>query len=438
MINAGGNGSGKTYGLIAVCAAFIWPNLAPPCFSQTFKNWKHPKKVWIVSNPSELGDTGAIQSTIDELWPRGQYDAEKKGKLYQSKFKSNTGWTIELKSTEQDEKEFRGASVGLIVVNEPLPERIWRELIARTRRGGIIIGAMTSLYDEPWVVDGLLNKHNGQDYRILYGGVEENCKDHTSGGTLSHARIEQILAQYPEDEREARRTGRPLGLSGRILKSFDQAVHVIRGEYKLPKECSIIQVVDPAIGKPLAVIYANVDPAGQLVIYDEYPHFDFDGAPDDNLTVSDYARIFQTIEMGHGRPVDSRILDRHFGNQRRTLGGLTLKEEFGNAGVNFFDSYALEDSVEVETGIRKMKDFLHFDAKKPIDNLNRPKLLVHESCTNTIASLQNWARNSKTLKPMEKYKDFADCVRYLVMSEPQMEVKREWRQGPTAKYGVSA
>src|SRR3990167_7269145 len=32
VINAGGNGSGKTYGLIAILGAFIWPGLAPACF----------------------------------------------------------------------------------------------------------------------------------------------------------------------------------------------------------------------------------------------------------------------------------------------------------------------------------------------------------------------------------------------------------------------
>src|SRR3990167_8619621 len=51
VINAGGNGSGKTYRLIAILGAFVWPLLAAECFAAPiFKNFPYPKKIWIVRN----------------------------------------------------------------------------------------------------------------------------------------------------------------------------------------------------------------------------------------------------------------------------------------------------------------------------------------------------------------------------------------------------
>lgn len=434
VINAGGNGEGKTWGLVAALGAFMFDSAAPQCFNaDIFHNFKGPKKIWVVSNPSELGETSAIQSAIDELWPKEMYEADKKGKQYKSVFRSKSGWVLELKSTEQHEREFRGSNVGIVALNEPIPERIYRECLARLRSGGLMLGAMTSLYDEPWIVDGLLNKHDGNDYRIIYGNVEENCKDHTPGGTLKHDQIEKILAQYPEDEREARRTGKPLSLSGRIFKSFDRNVHVREFEI-INSGVSHGMVVDPAIGKPLAIVWRFVDAAGVLHYYDEFPNFEFQGAKDSNLTVSDYVELIKAREAG--RKIDTRILDRHFGNVRRTLGGLTLKQEFEQAGISFTDSYTMEPAAEVEAGILKVKEYLKHDKTKPIDALNTPKIIIHPNCKNIISSFERWSRNPETGKPLEYGKDFMDCIRYDVMSNPAIETPRNWGTGKQPFYGV--
>jgi len=298
VINAGGNGSGKTYGLVAILAAFCWPGLAPECFSAPiFKNFPYPKRIWIVSNPGELGMTGAIQSSIDELWPKKRYTASKNARQYNSVFRTDTGWEIELKSTEQSITEFRGANVGVVAINEPIPEDIFRECLARTRKGGIIPGAMTSLDDEPWIVGGLLEKHDGKDYRVLYGPVEDNCKDHTPGGTLAHDQIERILSKYPEDEQQARRTGKPLSLSGRIFRTFDRGVHVIP-ECRPPAESAVFMAVDPHGGKPFAVVWGFADAGGNMTIFDEWPNYEFFGARDTGQTISDYVELFKAKEAG--------------------------------------------------------------------------------------------------------------------------------------------
>ena len=434
-VNAAGNGSGKTYGIIAILGAFIWPDIAPKCLqAEIFKKFRGPRRARLISTPKELEQIGSIQTTIEALWPRDRYVADKKGKSFFSQFSSSSGWLIDCMSFEQSQTEFAGPNVGVLVINEPPPEPIYKESLARLRNNGICLMSFTSLNENTWVVDGLLSKANGKDIRVVYGDIEDNCIEHGENGVLEHAQIEKILNQYDPDEREARKTGKPLRFSGRVFKTFDRNIHVTREDTAPGDDCSHFMVVDPAIGKPLAVIWAAVDKAGVITIYDEWPEFQFQGAKDSNMTVSDYAELFKAREVG--RRIETRIIDRHFANVRRTVGGLTLKQEFGERGIEFIDSYKMDPSVEVETGILKVKEYLRYDTTKPIDALNRPRLQISPRCTNVIASMERWSRDPKTGKPQEDYKDFADCARYLVEASPEITEASKWEVGRKAFYGV--
>ena len=176
-----------------------------------------------------------------------------------------------------------------------------------------------------------------------------------------------------------------------------------------------------------------MDKAGVVHYYDEWPEFAFEGAKDGNLTVTDYANLIRSREAG--RKVDVRILDRHFGNARRTLGGMTLRQEFAEQGIDFIDSYALPGE-EVETGIMKVKEFLRYDTLRPVDSLNRPRVVFSPKCKNLIAAMERWGRDPETGKPMEEYKDFADLVRMDLMSNPIVEEQVYWPNTSGAHYGV--
>lgn len=435
VFNGSGNGGGKTFGLVALFVAVMYPDLAP-AWAVPLHPWKYPKRARLVSTPKELEEVGAIQTTLKELMPKGRFEAAKKGKQYPSEFKTDTGWVLDLMSYEQADSEFAGPNIGLLGFNEPPKESIYRECLARLRKGGLCLGAMTSLNENPWVVDGILNKADGDSIRVVYSDVEENCRQHGTNGTLEHEQVEKILAQYDPDEREARKTGKPLAFSGAIFKTFHAKVHVVEKEPE--SRDAIYHVVDPAIGKPIASLWAAVSEAGHVHIFDEDPHEQFEGMKDLNLDPRGYVERFRRTEQERQVKVQTRILDRHFGNSRRTLGGLTLRQEFSEAGMDFTNSYTMDPKVEVETGILKVKEFLKYDSSRPMDSLNRPRLTVHPRCRNTIKALSRWSRDPKTRKPKEEFKDFADCVRYLVMSNPEVEILPQWDDADTgqAHYGV--
>jgi phage terminase large subunit-like protein len=437
-----GNWVGKTASAIALLGACIWPTQAEDTVfnDKLFKAWEslgYPKRARIVSTPKELENIGSIQTEVKKWWPAGKFTSDKKGKQFPSEFRTNTGWVIDLMSYEQQESEFEGATIPFFVFNEPPPEKIYNACIARMKFGGKILMPMTPLADSAWIYDRLVAHDGTKGIKVIYGDTEDNCREHSKNGVLPHSAIQALSDSCDPDDREARLHGKFLHLAGQIFKTFNRDVHVIKDQPldNFLSGTHIYQIVDPAIGKPFAVIWANVTATGIITVYDEYPHIEFQGAKDSNLTVKEYADLFKAIE-GHYKP-DERILDRHFGNQRRTTGGLTLKQEFDEQGIEFQDSYSIGDSSsEVETGILKVKDLLRYNTAKPIDNINRPRLQVFESCTNTIHSLERWGRNPKTGKPKEEYKDFADCFRYLAMTDPEIVQERPWELKDRT-YGVN-
>ncbi len=437
-----GNWCGKTASAIAILAGCIWPDQAEaPIFNnKVIKDWTSfgfKKNARVISTPKELENIGSIQQEIIRWWPKGRYTGNKKGKQYQCEFTTDTGWVIDLMSYEQHEDEFEGATISLFIFNEPPPEKIYDACLSRMKFDGKILMPMTPLSNSAWIYDRLVANDGVNGIRVIYGRTEDNCIEHGKNGVIPHAAIEKFANSCDPDEREARLEGRFMHMAGQIFKTFSRDAHVVKigdiNEFLNGK--TIYQVVDPAIGKPLAIIWAAVGDDGAVTIFREYPEFEFQGAKDSNMTVRDYVDMFKRIE--EGRPANTRILDRHFGNVRRTMGGLTLKQEFSEHGIDFMDSYSIADvSTEVETGILRIRDYLRYNKDKPIDSLNQPRLYIDESCINVLHSMERWRRDEKNGKPKEEYKDFADCVRYLVMANPEIDRPREWGVTP-AHYGVN-
>ena len=436
-----GNGWGKSEVLVAILTAALWPQMAPAALKvPLLMDWAYPKQARIYSTPAELAENGSLQTAIARLFPKGRYTSHKGGYGYPSVFVTDSGWTLDLFSYERPAKEAAGPNIGFQIFNEPPPQDLWTEAVARTRAGGIIVGGMTSLDDNPWIVGDVFDKADGKSIRMRYGNSCENCKTHGVNGNLEHSRIMAILDQIRDPaEREARFSGKPLSLSGRIFRTFDPAIHVITPIERVPPGTAVYQVVDPAGGKPFAIIWAYVDKTGTLTVFDEWPNDQFAGAKDPGLNIQDYVSIFQTKEAGF--KVQSRIMDRRYGNTSHKPGSLTLRQDFAEPphNIEFLNSYSVgEDKPEVQTGILKVLDYLHYDKSKPVDSVNRPKLFITSNCRNTIESVQKWMRDPKTLKPKDDhFKDFSDCLRYLTMANPEVEESVAWVQPSGPHYGVN-
>lgn len=410
------NGVGKTVGLVSIAGAIMFGSSNRYFDYPLFKSWPHPKRLRIVSEPSQIEEGGPIPTEIKKWWPRGRYQTFKDSKHYVKRYEAGE-FILEVLTYQQEAEQHEGANLGLVLFNEPPPEHLWTPNISRLRAGGIAVVGMTPLTEAGWFFDKVVPRH--QDF-IVYGDVETACRQHGTRGHLEHEQIQKMIAEYDPEEREARIEGKAMYLKGLIFKTFNPQVHILKDTLLPPSNATIYQVVDPHTDKPFAIIWAFVDARGDVFVYDEWPNQDFYKWRNCQLTIPDYKKIFQDKEQG--LIVHKRIIDRHFSEVTHLKGMTrkTLRDDFREAGVDFMPSYQAKEEMDV--GIAKVREYLRYNPDRPIDTLNKPKIFINKHCQNTIKSLSRWSRDPKTGDVQDQFKDFCDVVRYLVMDSPQVDV----------------
>lgn len=407
------NGTGKTSLAVNLLGNLIFGSQNSFFNHAIFKDWKHPKRARYITDPKLVEEIGPFHSEIEKWWPKGRYESLKGGKNYFSQYKAN-GWVVDVMTYDQEVKQFEGSTLGLVICDEPPPQPIWNASISRLRLGGMILCLMTPLTHAAWFYDEVVPKHQES---VIYASMEDNCKIHGKRGQLEHSVIEAMIREMPQDEVEARAYGKAMYLAGLIFKQFEPRVHVLKESLRVTSNMPVYQVVDPHSDKPFAVIWATPDLNGDLYIVDEWPNEDFYRMHNCQLNINDYRKIFQDKEAGWN--IERRIIDRHFADVRSPINKRTLRDELREIGLEYAPSYVA--SEEVETGIASVRKYLAYDQSMPFTNLNKPKLFINPHCTNTIKSFQRWSRDPDNGKPRDEFKDFMDCVRYLVMANPKIE-----------------
>jgi phage terminase large subunit-like protein len=415
------NGVGKDAVMANICANVIWGPQNEWFNADLFKEWPFPRRIRIGTESSNMQDSGSVDTEIGTWWPKDRYRGLKIGKLYTAQYKTDTGFLVDKMSYEQEKKEWESATLGMACFSEPPPKEIFAATVGRMRKGGLILFFMTPLTHSAWIQDDLVDAHDQKTF-VVGADIEDNCKQHGVRGILEHGHIVNMMEHWDPEEVDARAHGRFTHLSSVILgKSFNRMFHVVGDDLEAPAGSQWGMLADPARGKPWAMAWFWVDKRGQMVVDHEYPEEDFSRMRESNLGLGDYNRIIRFLDQG--RPMEWRVIDRHFANVRdqngRTLRG-QLAEEFG---LDFMDSY--EGGVnEIEVGIQGVKTALAFDRDRTVDTLNYPRLLIKERCKNTIRALERWSRNPKTLEPdrLSPYKDHFDLVRYLCMAKPEVYV----------------
>lgn len=406
------NSVGKTALVANIFGNLLFGSQTPFFDKPIFLDWPYPKRARYITNPKMVEEIGPFHTEILKWWPKGKYEAIKAGKNHYSQYKAND-WVVDVMTYDQAPKEFEGGTLGLIIMDEPPPRHVWNACISRLRLGGLILLFLTPLSDAAWLFDEVIPRHQES---VVYADIEENCKQHGIRGQLEHAQIERMIAEMDPEEVEARAHGKAMYLKGLIFKTFDYHVHVAKEKLSVPTDAQIWQIVDPHVDKPFASIWGYPGRDGRFIQVDEWPNEDFYSMRGCDLGIQDYVRIFKTKE--HGWRVKKRIIDRHFGDVRSLQTKRTLREDFARLGYHYEPSYQADE--EVETGIFKVRSYLHYNTKKPIDSLNQPRYLVSPHCTNTIKGFQRWSFDMKNGRPKDEYKDFMDCVRYGLMSDPKV------------------
>lgn len=427
------NGVGKTTIGINVVLNLIYGVQNGWFDYQLFKNWPFPKTIWYCSTAEAITDT--IVPMFEEyiqpnFQPDRYYTKNKEGKRIVSRMEfPKQGWTVQFKTFDQDPKTYESATVGLIIADEPMPENLWKAIKSRRRKGCIVLLPMTPLYCPPYVIDELTKNEKG--YYHLQASVYEACERRGIRGHLDPDIVDDMVSNYDSEEREARAYGQFMYFSGRIYKRLDEQVHKVSPEkFPIPQYARIVHVVDPHDSRPAAAIWGAICPNGRKIIFDEYPFnndrffWDMKGTE----TVQAELEAWLQKEGDHKVTIAQRILDKHFGWQRR--GQKTFAELYFDEGIKlkknitFMPSYTagVNSDGEIAFGHRIVRKLL-----EPMED-GFPGLVIWDTCYHTWNGMTHYIRKHLTGKSaddrieadskiVEKYKDFPDCIRYFCCSD---------------------
>jgi hypothetical protein len=217
---------------------------------------------------------------------------------------------------------------------------------------------------------------------------------------------------------------------GRIYPEFENSFPFVVDDFPIPDEWVRINILDPHDAIPFALSWAAIDFSGDIYIYAEFPFEDLDKIKRTSLSLVDYSRIIRERE-GRNTP-ELRIADPYFVNKRYVTDGKTLKEELQDIGLDYENG----DTLGIETGHKKVREFLRFDKKRPVGPLNHPKLHIFKSCRNHWRSMLRYKKKfHKTGEVKDKilidetFKHFADNIRHLLMRDDLKSLYRQKTYG---------
>lgn len=457
----GGNRSGKTTSNII---ELIWhmTKLYPVWYPEENK-FRGRVKARIVCNDFTKAVEEVITEKLNEWIPEG-YLADKKrnqqGHFVKYIFKD--GSFFDIMTYEQEAKQHEGADRDLILYDEPPPRDI---RIAEKRglvdRNGREMFGLTPL-SEPWIFDEIyespdtdnvasyvadmrdnLQQTVNENYVTQYRYVPEDLKiqylKHFGGrkiGCHTEDAIKYFEQGLTQDEKEARIHGKFMFLQGRVYKEFSE-IHVI-DPITLGHDWPRYFSLDPHDRKPQTCIWGAVDPTEDVYIYRER-EFALPG------TIKDAVAGVKEVEQRHRERIVRRLIDPNFGAKIYANSGRTVAEEWTHASMalNYRISFTLAND-DLTAGHNKVHEYLKYDPTKKIDFNNHPKLYIFRTCPRLIESMRKYvwdewegkAKDKRDQKeqPRDKYKDFPDTLRYMLMDNPRFKSASMYIPNRISKY----
>lgn len=418
------NGIGKTCIGANTFANFLFPGYNDWFQGKLFEKWPYPKRARIITDPTTV--TSAIIPELKTWFPAGRYTIDKKGKTYEYLWKTDTGWEFEIMTYDQDPKEFESATIGLVWLDEPPPESIYKATVARLRRGGIIYITATPLTGSAWIYDQVIANPDKEKGRRTYleGDVESACIDHGVRGFLEHRHIEQMIAEYSEEEKQARIFGKFQHLIGLIYKQWSRKVHVLRPFNINREDYTVYQALDPHPRNNDAVLWVAVDKYGQKFVIDEL-WMKCQGSTKELAQRIKQKDQQYRVERWIADPA-CFIEDQHTGK--------SLATRLQSFGLNYLPASKTRAASD-----RRIGDALDYQMLGN-DFIVTPELYVFDTCNQLIYEIEHWRwdewtgkavdKHNQKQKPVDKDDHLIECLGRILVQEPQFTPYQ-----PPADYG---
>jgi len=408
------NGIGKS-----ALAMNALAHLMFPCGNEFFQmplwqNWSYKKRGRIVSDPTNIKEN--IVPELHKWLPAGRYEARKNGKAFDSKWVTDTGWEFDIMSYDQDPKEFESVNLGWVWEDEPPPFLVHKACVSRLRTGGILMITATPLSGSEWMYDEIIaNPANKKGFRTyIEADVWTACADiQGTRGFLRKSDIERMIAQYDEEDMQARVKGKFQHLTGLVFKQFDTKIHVIRPFDINPEYFTVYEALDSHPRTEDAFLWLAVDQSGKKYIIDELWM---------NGTTEDLA--LAVLKKTEKWKVVRRIADPSLFNEDKHT-GQNIARGFAKYGLSY--SPATKYRTEADRRIKNALDYQVTPSGKTF--LVEPELYIFSNCERLIWELQryrwdDWSgkigdKKDKKQKPIDKDDHMIENLGRLLFQEPR-------------------
>ena len=379
LLLQGANRIGKTVLGACLAGSFAF-GVQPWDGKQTVFPAGKPTKGRIICVDWEHHAREVVVPKLKEWLPAGSYVTRKNNVGVEAYWDFPNGSSFELMTHIQDTKIHEGWSGEWVWSDEPLP----RDKYVANRRGlldssGVFIMTMTALY-EPWIMDEIaLNAapHIGVVCEIpIYANT-----------TLKKEDIENYAGEVEEDKREARIQGGWFQLAGKVLKGFDNSIHVIDSS-PVPPDWPVIACIDLHLNVPQAVGFYGWDKYDRLFAVGEFWK---NVAPEviaDEIIRQKSKNVWRLKDafidpLAKG---DSAYVKNRYGDVEDSF--ITIERKLASAGITLHVA-----SKDKDSGIRNLQSRI----KGPN---GIPSLFIQRSCERHIYEVQRWVYD-KDGKPMK-------------------------------------
>lgn len=429
----GGNGSGKTCVMNAVLLPGIC--LGPDFVNKTYCNWLFFHKiadirasrtlyVRIVGESNEMQESGSVFQEINKWIPSAQF-RNKEGGFYKTVQIGDVN--VDFKTFEQSLLKHSGSNFDIIIFNEPPPEPVYKENMARLRGSGYAFFFLTPLNLAAYLLKVIDTQTKEGELSYSYISKWDACKDIPGNrGHKTRVEIERDISYITDpDEIEAKVYGKFQHLAGSVFKIYDENVHKI-DPVPIDRNWNIYQIVDPHLVKPPFAIWVAVDPLGRQFVVAEYPTEPWDTLKSTSLTIGHHGLEFDLIEQGKnsnfpyfkGKPNFLKG-DPNLFKTRQPRSATTLQQEYFNDTRRWYDLNVCDD---ITVGFNAIKSALFFNKNLPVSSTNQPRLYVFNTCKNVSRALRDFGikQNTNGTTNSDSFDETwgcpIACLRYFEMS----------------------
>jgi hypothetical protein len=330
------------------------------------------------------------------------------------------GSEVIFSTADQDPLSFEGTRIQWAHCDEPVKPFVFNGLCRGLMiDNGSILFTLTPLgVDAAWMNMRFCNPASDLVMQGLVHLVRAKISDNPY---LTREHWEQFAAsgEWTDAERKARLEGEFESLGNRLIHTFDPSVHVIPA-FSLPRDWIRGMTVDPHHSRAPAIAWWRKSPDGIYHFYREWPDDLITKTKRRAMPPTELAIFLRNIEAD--QPAQVRIADPRFGKAKFTSHGkqqAAWVDLMGEQGLKF--DARIPDIATIEIGETKLCDMFRWDSTFPISPTNTPKIFIHDTCPNLIASLNNYGllphhdATRGEAKRSEEWKDMIDVMRYTVL-----------------------